>query len=381
MIDQWGHYRVADGCYANKLKAFDAAFSIGHIPHWDFYESEFDKHDWTQEPAAHLRELYRARAWSIRDSTDYIILLFSGGADSWTIANSFVANGILIDEIWSMAPFDWLQPDSADKSPHNTCNEVRFTSIPEAEKFLALSPKTKYRVIPTGDAIIDFWSKNVLDPESVNHFAVESPIRDFPDSFFSPTVPKNAHRVRLVGLDKPRVCYQQGRFYFYFLDEIMWSRLGNTRSKDQDELSYDMAFYWHPESAPILIKQGHLIKQWFKAHPELMHLLSFPNSHSNNKQYQSIVNRLIYPDYHHDSVWQCAKESQLWDLEGFSTFARNDASAATANWKKTILRYSDAVNEMYRCHNRSEDTVVAVKSNDWHQMLPGCFSKFYDLGT
>jgi hypothetical protein len=61
--------------------------------------SNFDKADWSIEPALSLQEMYRIRAQQIRDSYDYVVLYFSGGSDSITALNAFIKNNINIDEV------------------------------------------------------------------------------------------------------------------------------------------------------------------------------------------------------------------------------------------------------------------------------------------
>jgi len=62
-------------------------------------DSRFETARWDVEPDHTIQELHRQRAEQIRQSYDYVILYFSGGADSITVLNSFINNNIPIDEI------------------------------------------------------------------------------------------------------------------------------------------------------------------------------------------------------------------------------------------------------------------------------------------
>ena len=375
MFDSCGYYEVAGRHHHNKFKAYADAFSMRQTPHWNFHEDVFSHYNWREEPQSTLRDLYRDRAQRIRDTSDYVIVMFSGGADSWTVVNSFVSNNIFIDEIWTMAPVDWTQPWNRSLSPYNAANEVRFAAIPEAKKFLSQSPKTKFRVIHSGELIVDFWSKNTLDAESHNHFAAEAPIRNYASEFFSPSIPKNVNKVRIVGIDKPRILYKNGQFFLYFFDSNAWSRLGD-RSR-ADILDYDMAFYWHPDSTELLAKQAHIMKRWFKKNPTYLSLLNLGHQ---TEQYQYFANRLVYPDYDF-GIWQAHKSDGLWDFAIYKPFSSNLQSRATQNWRRSIIKYSDAVYDMFRDNHRLDDNQVKLSKYDWYHSLPGCYSKFYDLGT
>jgi hypothetical protein len=80
--DKLGVYRVGDLKFYSKLQAIEMSTKTGIHLHWDFNEAVFDSYDWTVEPKDSLVELYRQRAQQLRNKYDYIILAYSGGADS-----------------------------------------------------------------------------------------------------------------------------------------------------------------------------------------------------------------------------------------------------------------------------------------------------------
>jgi hypothetical protein len=98
-----GYYEVGDKIYFNKIEAVRAASQTKQQLVWHFHDDVFGKFDWSIRPQGTLRDLYRERAQQIRDKYDYIIIYFSGGADSWTVLNSFLANGIHVDEVFTHA--------------------------------------------------------------------------------------------------------------------------------------------------------------------------------------------------------------------------------------------------------------------------------------
>ena len=64
-----------------------------------YYDKEFSQANWNVEPSKSLQELYRERAEWIRNNYEYVILAYSGGADSTNVLESFYYNNIHIDEI------------------------------------------------------------------------------------------------------------------------------------------------------------------------------------------------------------------------------------------------------------------------------------------
>lgn len=62
-------------------------------------DPKFHSAKWDTEPKQSIKELHRLRAEQIRQTYDYVVLYFSGGADSTTVLNAFVDNNIPIDEV------------------------------------------------------------------------------------------------------------------------------------------------------------------------------------------------------------------------------------------------------------------------------------------
>jgi hypothetical protein len=386
MIDKkiygYGHWEVAGRTYHNKFKAFEDAFSIGHTPHWNFYEEEFSKYDWTVEPEESITELYKQRVQQIRDTHDYVIVMFSGGCDSWTIVDSCIKAGVLVDEIWSLAGHEWCDPNDTSRNPGNLANETRFAAIPEAKKFLQRDPRIKYKVFDAAQLITDYWSKNKPNAYEEHWISPEGPLREITETLDDQYVPKSSFNriVRISGIDKPRLLYQDGKFYMRFFDLSILCRSSMKRTVLTDIHDYDMAFYWHPDSTKIMIKQGHMIKNYFKAHPEHMHLLTVTTDPVKRLFYQDLLNRIIYPDYDF-SIWQADKDyGGAFDNKCYLGFTNNDNSTASNNWRNTVGKFSDAVYQLYENNNRLDSDVGSISKTSWYYNLPGCYSKHYCLG-
>jgi hypothetical protein len=95
--DQFGFYKVGDLKFYSKLQALEMQQHTNICPTWHFNESTFKSIDWSIEPKESLSELYKKRAQQIREKYDYIVLWYSGGADSHNVLMSFVKNNIFID--------------------------------------------------------------------------------------------------------------------------------------------------------------------------------------------------------------------------------------------------------------------------------------------
>ena len=59
-----------------------------------FHDEIYSKIDWKIEPSIDLETLYFLRAKQLRDTYDYLILQYSGGADSHQVLFTFLKNNI-----------------------------------------------------------------------------------------------------------------------------------------------------------------------------------------------------------------------------------------------------------------------------------------------
>ena len=70
--------------YATQIKDYNVTFH--------YFDSFYSSLSWKNEPSESLEELYKRRAQQLREKYDYIVLAYSGGADSCNVLNSFLDN-------------------------------------------------------------------------------------------------------------------------------------------------------------------------------------------------------------------------------------------------------------------------------------------------
>lgn len=136
--DRFGYYQVGDFKTYSKVEAIGRHHDKNIHPEWHFNDSIFSSHDWQQEPQTPLTELYRQRAQQIRDKYDYLVLFYSGGADSQNILDTFVNNDIQLDECASIVT-EYASPDQ-NSWPNK---EVFTVAVPR----MKLHPAIKHRLI------------------------------------------------------------------------------------------------------------------------------------------------------------------------------------------------------------------------------------------
>ena len=261
--DQWGLYHVGDQAFASKLEAIQYQRQCGAALHWRFQEDQFAQHDWTQEPQETLWDLYTERAHQLRNQYRYIILLYSGGADSENVLQAFERNGIMVDEIRIGYAGDWNNPDSLQTFSNL---ELHHVAIPRAQALQKQWPNLKVSVVSMDHMIMDSLQEYTSDNLHYGHNMGWSlwqrqrfGMTLKHSASWHPTSSKDQSVALLWGKDKTFVNLVQGRYAVQFMDR----HLNGSLEPLPDNCVHEY-FYWSPNSTRILIKQGHILKNFYR---------------------------------------------------------------------------------------------------------------------
>jgi hypothetical protein len=301
--DKLGFYQVGDTKYHSKVQALIHGTRTNQFPQWNFNNKVYAAQNWTQEPQINLKELYRLRALQLREKYDYIRLECSGGSDSTQTLFSFLLNGIHIDEVifrYPKAGGSSVPVDSTNYNVENTLSEAEFATRPLLQWVQVHYPRVKITIHDYSEDMIkqedrdESWvyaAKDFLQPAHVTKFPNYQPInqRIIADSGKKICV--------LYGIDKPKMCIRDGKWYLYFID--FQANYANPDIGEYNNITNEY-FFWSPDLPEISVKQAHLVRKWFNlpVNQDLQHLVRWPN-HSNIQRttYESLVKPLVYPDY------------------------------------------------------------------------------------
>lgn len=312
--DKFGFYQVGEFKTYIKLEAIELSNKTGQPVHWNFNDAEFSTYDWTVEPAESLKELYGRRAKEIRESYDYIVIWWSGGADSYTVLKSFVDNNLFVDEIATFHNY------GGDKSWDSYLNsEVKRVAMPIAQKMLEHSPNTKFRLVDLTDYVYDIFKKDdnrfdflyksnaQFSPNAMSRRYIREREQDYLNLF------AQGKRVCFIwGCDKPRINLERdGRYALRFVDvaDNCMNPITQTLNRPWE---LDEFFFWSPDAKDLLCKQGHVLMRYLKNVPE-QDINSRWLSRSGNVLGNTVINgkmwyltndgchRLVYEDWHPDT--------------------------------------------------------------------------------
>lgn len=193
----------------------------------------YNEYDFSIEPSLTLEQMCKAEAGKLRDDNEEVFIFYSGGSDSHYILKTFIDNNIKIDKI--------VMVKSGFRSADFETNDyalpfVRKLNVP----YEVLCPDEKY--------YHEFYRYKPLEfptqHEFWHHFRLNNHLENLKSS------PQN--RVNIFGKEKPKLVFQQGNWYTYFLDVEV------TNQPNQHN------FYIH--NPMIHSKQCHMLKRQIEKH-------------------------------------------------------------------------------------------------------------------
>lgn len=370
-----GYYTVGENIYFSKVQALIEGTRTDQFPHWNFNNEVYGKMQWQAEPATDLRELYRMRAQQLRDRYDYIRIEASGGGDSSTAVYSFLLNGIHVDEVvfrYPKAGEKNIPVEGGNYRCENTLSEAELAARPMLNWIATNFPRVKITVHDySADMLVNkdrdeswvFSAKEFLQPGHVTKFPNYQTIehRLLADQGKSICV--------LYGIDKPKMCIKEGKWYLYFMD--FQANYANPDMGDYTNITNEY-FFWSPDLPEISVKQAHIIMRWFNQ-PENRHmqfLAQWPNhSVSQRTTYENLIKPLIYPDYD-PLTFQVTKPSSNFYSEMDHWFYENFRDHKLySSWQAGIKFVEGQIDNKY--FNKEFGRVVS---------FVGFLSPFYYLG-
>ena len=264
---KFGYYDVGGLHFLSKIEAIEHHNRTGAGVRWIFNDEVFSSYNWTKEPEQKLEELYRQRALDIRSRYDYVVVWYSGGADSHNVLSAFINHGIHVDEI---AVNTYSQAD--DNKPSYWTQEVNATALPDINQLRHRLPLTQIRYVDLtcylakiyqGDTRWD-WIYQQNTGYSPNNF-LRGWIREL-DPHYKNIIDSGRRLVFVWGSDKPRLIFEKGRYGIYFQDII--DNCVSTRTQVLDRpWEHDELFYWSANSVPMMIKQAHCLRRFLTTAP------------------------------------------------------------------------------------------------------------------
>lgn len=301
--DRLGFYLVGWKKFFNKTLALIESKKTGYDLKWVFNENIYKNIDWTVPISTPLSELYKKRAEQLRYQYDYVILQFSGGADSSNILHAFIDNKIFLDEIVLQVPeTDKTNWNTYDLTSRNMNAEIEFEAKVRLDKYRnIIDPRTVIRYQDYSKPIIEFlnseyWFEKI--PTGVNNCisGIGRQIAQVTDTDLLKLAYKGKTACIVQGVDKPLIYFNGSEYYCFFSDlsAMHNAPIEINHSDIFDNFCRTEFFYWTPSMPEIVIKQAQEIKKNCEINHSIREI--FRNSFKTHiKHYKNILHPIIYP--------------------------------------------------------------------------------------
>jgi hypothetical protein len=339
----YGNYQVGTETYRNKMEAAHYATQKKLPITWDFHDSTFSKFDWRQRPPGTIQDIYRQRAQQLRDTYDYIIVYFSGGSDSWTVLNSFLSNGIHVDEVrtnWAMDQRKFQEADSNNRHEINIMSEFEYAILPVLDHIKKNYPKTSIVINDYSNALQDTDFEEEYIHRSNHWQNISSPFRLQGSSDKSNLLINKYRRVAGVyGFEKIKMRSTDKKLYAFFTDSAGGAELNTGRAVE--------FFFSTPEFPLISIMQAHYLRDEMLA--QKAELLSNNKKQNPNRgardrgDWNELYLKACYPDYNPDT-FQTDKALGTW-LRASDVWMQKYNPKFFDSWRWTYNQYFDALDD------------------------------------
>jgi len=366
-----GFYKVENLEFDSKILACIHATKINKNVQWHFNNEIFSKYLWHIEPTESLDQLYDRRTRSLREKYDYIIVSYSGGADSHNIVESFLRQGLHIDELlintMSEGNSKFMPISEENKSSHNAAaSEHVLQTIPRLKEIQNRSPSTKINVVDLTSFLFSFFNshgdaswieskREGLNPLNVTryNYLYFSEVRKKFD--------KDKKIAIIVGVEKPRtfIHSSDNNFYIRFNDRAANVASVNDFVKEYPNSTVEY-FYWSPDATDIICKQSHVIKRWLECNPQYQHLWK---GNALSKEifrlvHERVLRTLLYSTWN-ENWFQSDKSTKDWYSEFDSWFIHGQqGTTAHTIWLEGLKYVENNVGKFANVKNGIADGLV-----------------------
>ena len=321
-----GLYRVGADLFNHKINALKAATVTKQPVTWEFGNQAWSTLDWKKDDGLGVLYWYKERAKQLRDTYDYLILAFSGGADSSNIANVFMTSNLKIDEVWCDQPlthtedynFNWQ-----DTSASNMPSEWEFAIKPQLNK---IKETTDWKITLTDStaSMMDEDLEDTLEISQYSYYATVKRWREL-DKLVQKANDKYKRVGVIIGIEKPNFILVNGILCSMFSDQTIQYK-SEFNAHIQREVEF---FYWVPDMPELHRSQCHAFANYIQANP--VSIGNFWNAQIDRnltikytdtqplneltQHFRIMLNHCVYPFWNHSTFQVDKPRNKLYHNE------------------------------------------------------------------
>ena len=354
----FGKWETANRSFYNKRDALIYASNNG-CPDvsWNWHNDVWKNFNIEKLGKQSLPQLYRERAQQLRDTYDYLILSYSGGADSHNILMTFLDNNIKLDLVYIQSPFSFINssqhaPNSVDKTARNQVCEWDYCIKPTLEYLAKYHPNIKIELSDWMDNVTEsyFSKENTFLNSGGSNLGMGTMARSLNFSKFGLSEFEKDKKVATIyGCDKPVIAVdsQHKKVSMTFSDVTM---LHCTNSVGTFE-----PFYWSQNLPDLIFEMAHQVYLHYKTNPTLQQFMwSKANVSKASRDdniismvNQDIVKKACYPLTWDFNKFQADKPIGLRADRDFFVYEYDDFNRIKDTWKYHYEVYYQGINKKY----------------------------------
>lgn len=362
--DKFGYYTVGNLKFYSKLEAIQAEQKFKQPVVWHFNDEVYNNTHWNIEPTESIQELYRQRAQQLRDQYDYLVLWFSGGADSANILSAFIEYDIKLDEVVS-----WVNYDATGDKDNPLNGEVYNFATKLVEKAQIRQPNLKHRIVDITKPTIDFYAQADTKFDWIYYANAHQSPNSIAKRDIALTIPEwcsmfdSGKRVAFImGIDKPQIYNIKDQFYFKFTDMPIDGAVALASMQMLDRpWEFNELFYWTPDAPGIVVKQAHLLKRYIKA---TKLVTGYKEKDYDASRVQTVIDKkiafmrndimheIIYP-WWEPNPWQAKSPSNITSTKDTWFFNIEDSNKSKYAWRIGIEEMWRHIPDQWRTHTQA----------------------------
>jgi hypothetical protein len=373
-----GYYSCDGINFIVKNQAYIHATKTGKPVAWHFHDEVYSKFPWYIEPDIGLEQLYDMRARELREKYDYLIVMYSGGADSHNIVKCFQRQGLLIDEIITMNAhegnknFKIIDPTVTDA--WNLDAEYDLQALPRLNELRNEMPGTKFTILDTTANSIDRFDS--LDEEWVTDArgCLSLAYRERFNIYHFKSIRENFDKGKSVGIvdgiDKPIVNVYDNRVFISFADAVCNGSIVAEQNFIYSNVRAEY-FYWAETTAPLIAKQAHIVKRWLENNPSMLpfwdgHVSTMEQKWANLDMTNALLRDIIYTTW--DTSWYQVSKGRngfagSWVNKEFDMWAKK-LVYGTKNyqiWQRGLQYVIDNAGNYVRLVDNKKDALQIIR--------------------
>lgn len=295
-----GYYQVGNKLFDKKLNALLEATASRNPVQWNFNHTVFANQAQKPRRGMSLWDLYRQRALQLRDQYDYLILAYSGGADSDNILKVFQHHGIRLDEVWCDWPHSLVERSgyvaTASTEPENMPIEWLAVIKPELKQLALTNPEIKIHVSDAFDGQTLEDAEDSMTVISVPTVYTSIKRYRYITKYLQQFVDRGQSVAVIAGMDKVQPALQGNQYGFQFVDNACIFKT-HAQGTEYRNVEY---FYWTPDLPEIVTEQAHRVWDVLKNMPEQTKTVLNRHGaeiHQRKKWFDHLIKTICYPHW------------------------------------------------------------------------------------